>query len=407
MEPSEILFNIHDLVLVLSCFLCVLFIVVECLLKTHSRQKKALLIFLMMALAMAPLHTLVMFGEHIRPWTLRNNVNLFFVFSFGYWFLPPLLFLYTRIYLLKDARLELQHLWHGLLPLAYLVFMYFSYYQYDLAHKQHLVGSWEIFVSDEMKAVFFINHVMTLVYLGFSWLNFSRYKGSLLDNLSSTIETDIKWLQSLVVVFTIRTFVISISYFVGVSFRDSQVGDTFGIASVYIQFVILIAIFGARYKYLPELQGVQLFGNFEREMVVLGEDKADSGEPVIQNEYPKYIMAYMKKHKPYLKQGINLKQLSEMLDMSPRVLSSTINTYFSANFFEFINSYRIAEAKVLLENTSESKRKITEICMDVGFNNRSVFNKVFKDATGVTPSEYRKKVLHSSMRDEIIDLKSV
>ncbi len=70
-----------------------------------------------------------------------------------------------------------------------------------------------------------------------------------------------------------------------------------------------------------------------------------------------------------------------------------INRHFQKNFFEFINGYRIDEAKKLLANEKYEKVTIIEIMAQVGFNSKATFNTFFKKLVGVTPSQYRKEQL--------------
>lgn len=53
---------------------------------------------------------------------------------------------------------------------------------------------------------------------------------------------------------------------------------------------------------------------------------------------------------------------------------------------KYLMSFRIKQAKKLLK---ESDLNITEICFEVGFNNLTHFERVFKGLEGITPSEYR------------------
>jgi len=56
--------------------------------------------------------------------------------------------------------------------------------------------------------------------------------------------------------------------------------------------------------------------------------------------------------------------------------------------FDYLNQIKTEFAcKLLMDNDLS----ILEVCLDSGFNNLSHFNKQFKKATGVTPSEYRKR----------------
>jgi len=66
-----------------------------------------------------------------------------------------------------------------------------------------------------------------------------------------------------------------------------------------------------------------------------------------------------------------------------------INRHFGANFYTFINSYRIEEAKKMLKDSAKKDITITEIYLAVGFNSKSVFYTFFKKLEGMTPTKYR------------------
>jgi AraC-like DNA-binding protein len=60
---------------------------------------------------------------------------------------------------------------------------------------------------------------------------------------------------------------------------------------------------------------------------------------------------------------------------------------------EYLCQLRVARACQLLDNPEFSKLTITELALSIGFRDISYFNRRFKQALGVTPSEYRKRQL--------------
>jgi AraC-like DNA-binding protein len=101
----------------------------------------------------------------------------------------------------------------------------------------------------------------------------------------------------------------------------------------------------------------------------------------------------MSDEKPYLIPNININELSEKVDIPMRFLSQIINDSLNQNFFDFINYYRVEESKNYLTDPKCRKLNILEILYEVGFNSKSTFNKVFKEFTGLTPTEYRQQHL--------------
>ena len=110
-------------------------------------------------------------------------------------------------------------------------------------------------------------------------------------------------------------------------------------------------------------------------------------------KYRKKLLDLMEAEKPFLRENLSIKELSEQLSISPRHLSQVLNERLGQNFYDFINRHRVEEAKKRLIETSDQKMSILSIGYDVGFNSKSAFNTVFKKYTKMTPSQYRKRNL--------------
>lgn len=91
----------------------------------------------------------------------------------------------------------------------------------------------------------------------------------------------------------------------------------------------------------------------------------------------------------YSEYDITLEKLSGMLLVTPHQLSQMLNERLETNFWQYVNSFRIEEAKKLLVHNPE--RSIISICYHVGFGSKSTFNDIFRKFTGENPSEYRNK----------------
>ena len=99
--------------------------------------------------------------------------------------------------------------------------------------------------------------------------------------------------------------------------------------------------------------------------------------------------------KPYLSHHLNLDELANQLSMHPRALSVTIKNHFNTNFYEFINSYRIEEAKRIIEDPDQADRTMIDILGEAGFNSKATFNSFFKKIVGMTPTQYKASKLQN------------
>ncbi|WP_244833867.1 AraC family transcriptional regulator [Clostridium sp. BJN0001] len=83
---------------------------------------------------------------------------------------------------------------------------------------------------------------------------------------------------------------------------------------------------------------------------------------------------------------ISLKELSDDLNLSQGYISACFKKQMGITIMKYAKKIRIDRAKVLLLTTNQS---ILEIGMTLGFHDQSHFYKVFKEFTGLSPSEYR------------------
>lgn len=95
---------------------------------------------------------------------------------------------------------------------------------------------------------------------------------------------------------------------------------------------------------------------------------------------------------------LSLKTVADMVHLSPNYLSELFKKEVNINFHEYVLQKRIHEAKLMLLNTNKT---ISEIYLQVGFQDSVSFNRNFKKICSVTPSAYRKKARVSKINQDL------
>ncbi|WP_165452643.1 helix-turn-helix domain-containing protein [Paenibacillus thalictri] len=107
-----------------------------------------------------------------------------------------------------------------------------------------------------------------------------------------------------------------------------------------------------------------------------------------KNDRPVYqAMTFIQKH---YREKCNLKETAAFVHLHPTYLSELFHKKTGMYFTEYINHIRILEAKRLLSETSAA---VEEIVDKTGFQSYRHFNRVFREHTGYSPGEYRKRYL--------------
>lgn len=91
------------------------------------------------------------------------------------------------------------------------------------------------------------------------------------------------------------------------------------------------------------------------------------------------------------REGITIGHVADAVGLPEHRLRKLINDQLGyRNFTAFINERRIAAAKAILADPIQSRRTVASIAFDLGFGSLGPFNRAFREATGTSPTEYRK-----------------
>lgn len=94
--------------------------------------------------------------------------------------------------------------------------------------------------------------------------------------------------------------------------------------------------------------------------------------------------------RPYLNRNLTISDLAEALEVPAYQLSQVINGHMDQTFYELINTYRVNEVKQRFFDTKYRNLTLLGIAMECGFNSKASFNRIFKQLTNQTPTEYIK-----------------
>jgi two-component system response regulator YesN len=96
---------------------------------------------------------------------------------------------------------------------------------------------------------------------------------------------------------------------------------------------------------------------------------------------------YMKNH--YADADIDLQRVAEVSEVSPSYFSRVFKQEMGVSFVLYLTQLRLEKAKELL---ADARFKTYEIALQIGYEDYPHFAKVFKKHTGVSPTDYRKRL---------------
>lgn len=112
-----------------------------------------------------------------------------------------------------------------------------------------------------------------------------------------------------------------------------------------------------------------------------------NGRISVQNDdgtFTKNVVTYITEN---IENNISMRETAKKLNYEYHYFSYMFHKFFSMNFKRFVNILRFEQACEML---SKEKYGVTEISARCGFESIRNFNRIFKEFSGMTPSEYKK-----------------
>lgn len=136
----------------------------------------------------------------------------------------------------------------------------------------------------------------------------------------------------------------------------------------------------------PESDAIRkmLLATLLLELKEMCKQQAQGGESGrVSNHIVDQIQAYIAEH---YAEKLTLTGIASQFYISPYYLSRLFKKSINLSLIEYINGVRIKAAQNLIEKSNES---ISDIAEKTGFLTTAHFRRVFKDATGLSPQQYR------------------
>lgn len=390
---QDLIFNTHDIILLATIYQSILFALLIFVTKQDRKRSDFFLIGFLLAQAAIPLHILINFGDGFRLIALDYSPNLYRIFELAYWLEAPLLLWYTRTLVYRNYQWSRTD-WLFLLPAAvYITESIFTFYSLDPASKYALLRDYDAQYSTLWRHISgLIRESLRVVFSVLCLIDIRHCRQQIRNRYSNVESIDLGWLNFLVVAFLfVRIWAVMVSVALILS---SHLGinidfSSMGLIGNYIVFILVSTLIFFSLMKSSLFEGIDSDKDGDR-------SPSESDKPDTNLQLVKKIEKYMQESKPFLANILTIDQLAKQIDIPVRTLSNIINRHFKQNFFEFVNQYRINEAKQILSNPEHKNRTMIDVMADCGFNSKATFNTFFKKLVGSTPSQYRDSQLQKT-----------
>ena len=209
----------------------------------------------------------------------------------------------------------------------------------------------------------------------------------------NSISINLKWLQWLTAAFFCSILFVVITASVGPYARGIPLLDPLGSHAVSITFFIII--FGLINMKQPLIFHIDNSGSTKEKQTGDEKDNPKYERSGLKEDeagqYLNKIKNFMESEKPYHNGDLTIVEISNKLDIPRHFVTQVLNEKLKKNFYTFINEYRVEEIKNLIADKDFKEHSLLRLALDVGFNSKSSFNKIFKEMTSMTPSQYRRE----------------
>ncbi|MFD1255627.1 helix-turn-helix domain-containing protein [Mucilaginibacter terrae] len=294
---------------------------------------------------------------------------IYYSFAFG-----PLLYFYVRAITDKGFKFDRRQLLH-----FFPVFIQAAFYGYLAL--QNYQFKYEVWFYVHQPYTYRLEYDGTwlslVIYLSLAIRYFLKYQSWLANNYSELSRKLLNWLK-----FSLITLILVCGAWLFEAFlRDFR--------NTYYQYDIstnLLCIVIYCIGVLGKQQAAISVEFKEEELPAQPESL-----PEVDSLFVEKIGTAMVTDRLYLNPELTLADLAAHIGLPAKTVSFTVNAAFGKPFNTYVNGFRVEEIKNRLQSADLEKFTLLGIAYESGFNSKTSFNRIFKEFTGSSPSNFIKK----------------
>lgn len=369
------IFNIHDVVLLMTMAECFLLAIFQTVLPVFNRLASILLSTFLLCVGVSSACILILWNPNVGTHWFFDLYLLPYFLVAALTLKGPALYFYVSSITQESFRFKPHHFWH--LTPTLVTMAWVTIFRMDGLDLNYRAVDTSDFARSMVNYVWHAVKFVPLVYGIAAVILTQRYRTRLKDQYSDFSTTEPGWLNILTVGFVVSWTLSGIAHIIAQT-ASPDLSDSFGIADNYIIFILMNALFTYSLVYAHTL------------LTTKPEQTKDKHDEKLTESAIEKVQLGMEQQKLYLKHNLNIEEFSKRIDLPVKEVSAVINKHYGTNFFEFMNSYRVEEAKRLLSDANHADMTVLDILLQSGFNSKSAFHRFFNRLVGVSPTEFRK-----------------
>lgn len=285
----------------------------------------------------------------------------------------PLLWLYVKDIMGKNKRVDNQKLLH-FFPFVIFIFLSIIFYKSGIF----------------LKTLALSGVASGIIYCILTYKQLEKHKEHIVNHFSNIEKINLNWIKQLLWGLTVIWIGVFVVVFIS-RFLNVQLPMNW-----FFLFIPLFISYLGYYGLKQQIIDIEPKVESSKSKIVTSQKQQTYKKSGLQESDMLSIFdkleQLMQTQQLYLQSTLSLKELSEKSKIPQHHITQTLNDYASVNFYDYINAYRVATFKQKIQQGDAKNFSLLGIAFDCGFNSKSSFNRIFKNSTGKSPSEYKKSI---------------
>lgn len=297
----------------------------------------------------------------------------------------PLIYIYTKSYIYRDARKIRSYLIHFLPAVLYFIALAPFYFQSG-PEKAVIIREG---IPEWLSQVFNVGNLIIICQGVFYTIrsigvvqHFEYFRNKRLSNYQLYF---LRFLKSFIIINVIL-WGLGVTEILLTLLRMNLPLNLFKVYYLGVTILVMgMAYFTIRHPYFFSLESrISSLVNEDAGVRKSGKGGRSEGS----SEELQQLVKFLENEKPYLNKDLSLQDLVNSTGISKHRISELFNQELRLSFYDIINDYRIKEAIRLFGEGKHKEFTLDHIAEESGFKSKATFYRVFKKLTAKTPISY-------------------